>query len=67
MNKFTWTRDANSGGYTGRVPGQWIAYILNNGTWTLYREGEFRHTASGQALSVMSARSACAKEATCST
>mgnify|MGYP001206570639 CR=1 FL=1 len=52
-DKFDWTRDANGGGFTGIVSGKWKAYVLNNGSWTLYKWGDIKYHATGKALSVL--------------
>lgn len=62
MPDFTWTRDPNGGGFTGRAPG-WLAYVLNDGTWTLFRSGELKFFAEGRAPSVFSARAAAKRAA----
>ncbi len=60
LERFDWTRDPNGGGFTGIVANRWKAYVLNNGTWTLYQWGQLKHFATGRKPSVASARLAVA-------
>lgn len=60
--KFTWSLGFD-GLNTGIIPGKWKAYVLGNGTWTLYKWGQFKHHASGKSPSVFSAKSMASKAA----
>ena len=60
---FVWERNPLGGGFTGKIKGQWTAYVLNDGSWTLYKSNNFKHHAAGKSPSVFSAKSMASKAA----
>ena len=60
--KFTWSLGFD-GLNTGYIRGKWTAYVLGDGTWTLYKCGDLKHHATGKSPSVFSAKSMVSKAA----